>query len=338
MLGQTFRPSGDASWLLPKLAIDDWLVIGSISSEDRCLSILHHFSKDNSLVLASFLNIKDPGNTLFEYEDQSTKLREQNAAQFVKMTKGKGKITDFGLLDSPLLIKNFAISTLEDNHKNIILDTSSLPKRFFFPLIKLFLRSDQVKNLIVTYSIPEKYSEGHLAFDPNDWSYLPMFQKADAPPIAKVEHVIVGVGFVPYRLPELLQHDYEEARITLIFPFPPGPPQFFRNWNFVHQIEKTCQLRDERQIVRVHAHDPSGCYDHFSKITRNGKERAIFAPFGPKSHSIAMCLYAIKHDLDVYYTQPTHYHPQYSIGMRIYKGKPETHTYAIRLGGRDLYK
>ncbi len=71
-------------------------------------------------------------------------------------------------------------------------------------------------------------------------------------------------------------------------------------------------LENDRQIVRVDAHDVSGCFDHISAVAGENFERSVFTPFGPKSHSLAMCLFASKFDCDVYYSQPTHYYPDYS--------------------------
>ena len=197
--------------------------------------------------------------------------------------------------------------------------------------------SEKIENLVVTYSTPERYFEGTLASEPQDWAVLPGFQKEEAPPTPKCIRVIVGVGFLPFRLPDLLKHDYQGAEVTLVLPFPPGPPQFQRNWRFIHEIEKTCPLKDERQIIRIDAQDASRCFDHLCSLTKEGVEDTVLAPFGPKPHSLGMCLFAIKYNCDVYYTQPTHYHPEYSTGMKMRNGKPDTTAYAIKLNGKILY-
>ncbi|WP_353163509.1 hypothetical protein [Salinisphaera shabanensis] len=149
--------------------------------------------------------------------------------------------------------------------------------------------------------------------------------------------VIVGVGFVPYGLPELLKHDYKESNVALIFPFPPGPPQVQRNWEFVHEIEKIVPLKDERAIKRINALDVPGCFDCIERLTNHGESLAVLAPYGPKPHALAMCLAAIKHGYDVYYTQPRYYNSQYSTGVAENCGVDANYAYAIKLRGEKYY-
>lgn len=337
MLGHAFRPWGLADWLLPRIPIEDWHVLGTVSTEDRCLSVLSHLNRDaGNLRSARFIEIDD---LPFELSERCIERRQVNRESIRAILGTSVTISNFNLLDSALLIKRFVLSLVSECGSNIVVDITSLPKRFFFPIIKILLRSSETKNLIVTYSTPESYlpPEQQLASEPEDWAFLPMFQREEAPPAPKCIRVIVGVGFLPLRLPELLKHDYQDAEISLLLPFPPGAPQSQRNWQFVHEIEKTCPLKSNQQIIRVHAYDTPGCFDHLSEIAFSQPERTVFAPFGPKTHSLAMCLFAEKHNCDVYYTQPKHYHPDYSTGRKIINGKPETYAYALKLDGRLLY-
>lgn len=334
MLGNAFRPWGPAGWLFAKLPVTGWLVVGSISTEERCMAILHHLSDKAGLQAAYFLEIQDPPSDL---TDKCNERRLKSKVMFNKLAGAKGDISHFELLDSPIKIKDFIAEIVATNIRNVVIDISSLPKRFFFFMIRQLLNSGKIDNLVVTYSTPERYFEGSLASEPLDWAVLPGFQKEMAPPTPKCVRVVVGVGFLPFRLPDLLKHDYQDTEVTLILPFPPGPPQFQRNWKFIHEIEKTCPLEDDRQIVRVDAQDTSRCFDHIGSITKNGNDDTVLAPFGPKPHSLAMCLFAIKHNCDVYYTQPTKYHPEYSTGMKTRNGKPDTTAYAIKLNGKYLY-
>lgn len=334
MFGEVFRPWGFADWLLPKLPVHDWLVVGSVSTEDRCMAVLHHLSIDSGLQEARFLEIKDEQS---EYSDECDRKRLENRNELDGLLGSQGVVTEFGLLDAYIVIKQFVSKIISDGHRHIVVDISTLPKRFFFPIIRLLLKEEQVVNLVATYSIPLRYSSEELAFDPHEWSILAPFHREVAPPVPDCSHVIVGVGFLPFGLPELIKQDYQAAKVTLLFPFPPGPPQFQRNWRFVHELKKSGMLEDDRQIIRVEAHDVSGCFDHIAAVANDDFERTIFAPFGPKSHSLAMCLLASKFDCDVYYSQPSYYHPDYSQGMKMHNGKPETYAYAIKLNGANLY-
>lgn len=335
MLGSNFRPWGTADWLLSKLNVQRWTLIGCVSTEDRFNSILAHLNASNGLEQAAFISIKDGPS---DYQEAcETKLQRQ-ATRFSAETGALGTITPFNLMDSPTLMERFLSSVLSHDEASVVLDLSCLPKRFFFPMMRLISRRENVLNLVATYSVPSAYTKERLAFDPQDWGYLPMFQREMSPEEPSSNRVIVGVGFLPFQLPELVTHDYDGAEVTLILPFPPGPPQYQRNWQFVHDIfGSNWQGNEKRLIRRVDATDASGCFDHLGSIARAEPELAILAPFGPKPHSLAMCLFAMKHGCDVYYTQPTYYHPDYSTGMKMIDNKPLTYAYLIRNRGIDLY-
>ena len=335
MLGSHFRPWGTVNWLLPKLPCQRWTLIGCVSTEDRCNSILSHLNVATGLERAAFLEILDGPS---EFED---KCRARTAAQkliFSAATAAIGSVSALKLMASPILMERFLNTVIAQDDVNVVLDISCLPKRFFFPLMRLLSRRDNVKNLVVTYSVPDHYTKDNLAFDPLDWGFLPLFQREVAPDEPSPDRVVVGVGFLPFQLPELVTHDFDGAEVTLILPFPPGPPQYQRNWQFVHDIYGNGWLGSEKRLIRrVDATDASGCFDHLGSIARGQAERTILAPFGSKPHSLAMCLFAMKHGCDVYYTQPTYYHPEYSTGMKMLSGTPLTYAYLIRNNGVDLY-
>ncbi len=335
MLSTHFRPWGTVDWLLAKLGSQKWTLIGCVSTEDRCNAILSHLNPANGLERAAFLEIVDGPS---EFEDECRTRRHFQRDIFTSATPRVGSVSEFKLMDSPVLMERFLDTVVDQNSVNIILDISCLPKRFFFPLIRLISRRENVKNLVVTYSVPENYTRQTLAFDPQDWSFLPLFQREVAPHEASSNRVIVGVGFLPFHLPELVTHEFEGAEVTLILPFPPGPPQYQRNWQFVHEIYGTSWLGNEKRLIRrVDATDTSGCFDHLGSIARDEAEQTILAPFGPKPHSLAMCLFAMKHGCDVYYTQPSYYHPMYSTGMKMLGARPLTYAYLIRNNGNNLY-
>jgi hypothetical protein len=335
MLGPNFRPWGTADWLLPKLKVAEWLVLGCVSTEDRCNGVLSHFPFNNGLAAAHFLEIEDEPS---QYSAECRRLRDLQRDKFNNQTGNLGAVTMFPLMASPRLIKPFLDSALGIEGKNVVLDISSLPKRFFFPMLRLLSMSNEVENVVVTYTVPEKYADGHLAFEPQAWSYLPMFQREQAPPTLTNVRVIVSAGFLPFQLPELVEHDFENSQITLLVPFPPGPPQYQRNWKFIHEIfGHMWQGTEKRLIRRADATDVSGCFDHISSIAKEEPKAVLLAPFGPKPHSLAMCLYAMKYGCDVFHSQPKYYNPQYSTGIKESNGKALTHAYVIRLAGRDLY-
>jgi hypothetical protein len=78
---------------------------------------------------------------------------------------------------------------------SVMLDITSLPKRYFFPLLRLFEQSDQVQNLIITYTSAESYEEKEPLSEsaPDGWKPLPGFL-GEAPEGSEV--LIVSVGFM----------------------------------------------------------------------------------------------------------------------------------------------
>ena len=340
MINGTLRPWGKPKWLLQMAALrnEQWLLIGALSTQDRCLSMLRHSSNSFNLGHAAFLEISEQRS---KFKDQIEKRREANRLIWFSQTSGySSELLNYELLE-PIrrLQKQVSQWTSGPFKKSIILDASCLPERYLFPILRWLLASDEVENLIVTCMSAERYTEEDLAYDPDDWAHIqtfgPSFDDSNKP----VKRVIVGAGFLPFSLPEWLKKDYNESsiQVSVLFPFPAPPANIKRSWEFVRQIEVGLQLREERQLVRVGVNDLSGCFDRIDNITRNGSIGTVFAPYGPKAHSIAMCLQAIKTGAQVLYTQPTYYHPEYTTGIKLEDGLPAGFSYAIRVNKRMLY-
>ena len=225
--------------------------------------------------------------------------------------------------------------------ENVILDVSAMPEKFFFPIIRWLLESVQIKNIVITYMLPERYTHEDLAYDARDAGQLHTFTYSGPQPEPTIQNVIVGVGFLPFSLPDWLKKTYKDTntvKVTLMLPFPSAPSNVRKGWEFVRRIETNVKLADDRQILRVDANDLSACFDRIQTVTNAGKTATVFAPFGPKAHSVAMCLQAIKMKAEVYYTQPTFYHPKYSTGIKMDGTVPAGFAYAIRTNGHDLYE
>jgi hypothetical protein len=77
--------------------------------------------------------------------------------------------------------------------------------------------------------------------------------------------------------------------------------------------------------------------DRIISLTRKGAETADLAPFGPKPMSLAMCIYAALTEAQVFYTQPSSYRPDYSVGISQVGGEPEIYAYWIRMSGTTTY-
>lgn len=340
MINGTLRPWGKPSWLLQMESMKDkkWLLIGGISTQVRCLSMVRNQVNTFQLAHAAFLEIIDETS---DFVDQTTALREANRASFqAEVREDLRELHLYGLCDPLMRLKKLVAQWVTGVHgKNIILDVTCLPERFFFPILRWLLESKDVENLIVTCMSPARYTEKDLAYNPEDWKHLYTFGGPLDNTVRTVKRVIVGAGFLPFGLPDLLRKDYTDRNIevSVLFPFPATPASVKRSWEFVRKIELDISLKDDRQLVRVGASDLSACFDRINGITRDGSIPTVFAPYGPKAHSVAMCLKAIQMDAEVLYTQPTFYHPEYTIGVKLDGGVPAGYAYAVRVNGRALY-
>lgn len=340
MINGTLRPWGKPQWLLgmPTLKKESWFLIGSMSTQDRCLSILKHKDKSYDIAYAAFLEIVDVDS---EFAQLSRDRRDINRHSWEQLVGPiQHELITLEIFSPILKIKKLIQKWLHSGiANNIILDVSTLPERFLFPMVRWLLESPVVKNLVITYMLPERYTHEDLAYNAREASHLPTFVDESQFTKSAVKNVIVGVGFLPFSLPEWLKKTYSNSRVkvSLIFPFPSSPANVRKGWEFVRRVEPNVLLADDRQICRVAAHDISGCYDRINLITANGLSPTVFAPFGPKAHSVAMCLHAINTNSEAYFTHPSFYHPEYSMGIRMDGALPAGYAYAIRLSGVNLY-
>jgi len=218
--------------------------------------------------------------------------------------------------------------------RSVVLDVSSLPKRFFFPIIKMILQSTVIDDFMITCTMPASYTQEKLTYNCDDWAHIPSFSGTHK--YTNTEMIVVNVGFSPMGLQEEIEHGEPGMPIKLLFPFPAPSEAVRRSWRFVQQLRKH-RLAGSFQTYRTDAHDVSDAFDRLLSLTNGGKKQAVLAPFGPKPISVAMCIYATLSGAEVFYSQPTVYHPDYSTGVSERGGQKEIYAYWVRLRGRDLY-
>jgi hypothetical protein len=332
MLGNTFRPWGRLTWVFSKLAPLDWSFLGSVNTEDRCLTAWDALRPMVQKSANLFVQIDDLPS---RYTAQSVALREIQLQhlQSSGLASSSKKNMDLFCLEEEIVAT--ADTFLSGASSNIVLDITALPKRFFFPFVHKLLSSKKVSNLLVTYTKPDAYYHGALAEDHKGLAPLPLFRTRQLPD-EKVDVVTIGVGFMPLGLGEFLEKHKHDVVVRTLFPFPPGPPGFQRNWRFINTLRRDYPSA-VKNPVRVEAHDVSDVFDHIVTFTNNGSLRSEFGPFGPKPMSLAMCLFARLTRSVVRYTQPSFYHPLYTTGVRIVEGEPLTYCYCLRLNGVDKY-
>ena len=333
MLGNIFRPVGSVQWILKRMPGVSFGFLGCLSCEDRFIAAFDEITASSKIGVCNFWEIIDPPS---EYSDLAKSKRDRNRNLLLAAGIPSRAVFQMELFAKSYEIEDQVNLFLEAGNRNVILDISSFPKRHFFPLVKLLLKSKKVENLIVTYSSPQSYHKGELAESPDSWHHLPMFGPNSVPE-SGVDFAIVGVGFLPFGLPDLLKAEYRHVSPRLFFPFPSAPPDYQRTWDFVRRIEQSFRLDSDKQILRVNGNDPSDAFDHICQVSDNGVKSLIFAPYGPKPMSLAMAIYATCTGSPAYYTQPSVYHPDYCTGIRTNNGVREVHGYLHRLKGRDFY-
>lgn len=333
MFSATFRPWGTLDWIMPHFLGDKVAYIGVVATEARSLAVIKSYSAP--LAACHAYRIHDP---LPREQENLTKLLDARKEEFQDARAG-AVVRDIKLLASlPDIFQVLDNATIDAD--TILVDISSMPKRFFFPIIKRLLSSERyakLRNIIVSYTVPEKYAEGSLAENPDAWDTIPSFNTIgfdDAK--TRYDYAFIGVGFTPLRLTELFSKQ-DIGNIKAIFPFPPGPPTYNRNWMFMEEIEQTLNVSLD-DPVRVDVENVSEVFDAIRELTSFGDRSALLAPFGPKTFSLAMCLYSIASELTgkgrvpVFYSQPRTYDINYSSGVKKILG------YAIRVDGRNLYE
>lgn len=331
-----YRPWGPLDWLLPRLGARDWSLLGVLGTECRGAATLEMMS---TLPLARrrFLHIHDPAPTpraMFEarYAEMKATMQALGAVS--------GEFRDVELMADIDMIRDELTNFLGAASQHVVLDITSMPKWWFFPLIRMLLDDQRIETLLVTYAIAEKYGK-HLSSDPAALAPLPTFSE---PPDRRTnQELVVGIGFAPLSLRELYAADAEKIRY--LFPFPPGPPNFMRNWEFLRVLETEIENRGIQEEDRffVHMYDCPSVFDALRQFTDDGKRTTALAPFGPKTLSLAMCVFALaagraaRPPVHVYYTQPRRYALDYTTGTSRIDGIPQIKGYCLRLNGVDTY-
>jgi hypothetical protein len=345
------RPHGPLHWIFSKIpSAGPWSIIGALSSEDRFMAAAEQTISVRPGADAHFLYIQPEElstNSFLDATKKKLKVRRKDATTNLPTAK----IVEAGnLLSKDHAIINLAYELVERCHPNVVLDISTMPKRFFFPLLSVLIQSPHVSNLIATNTAPERYCE-ELANNAAEWVPLPMFNgdPLEEPTDATL---IIGVGYQPLNVKDILERIRTlRVAIRLMLPFPSLHPGFIPNWNFFNHIKSEWGTGiNENQappieIVRVATHDVSLAFDRLVQHSEEGrKEALIMAPYGPKAISLAMCLLGIAREkrlgisTEIGYTQPSFYHPDYSSGVATRDGFPDVTAYCLRLNGRDLYQ
>jgi len=336
------RPSGPFQWILDRLrASEHWTLAGSLSAEDRCLaapSELLRAYPATSVRLLKFAPFAEHCHADFRVRlaQNETRAIEQFGNKLSIWPEQPLHSSDHEVLEA---VQQFA----DELHGQVVVDVSTMPKRWFVPLVRAIIDRPEVHTLIATNSKPEKYSRKPLAEDADSWDPLPGYSYADR---GKGATAIVGVGYHPLNLHEFIGECASSGlALKLFLPFPSLHPGFRQNWQFVHALIGEWG-GDRPEIVRVPTDDLSLIFDRLIQHSQDGQADAlVLAPFGPKALSLAMCLLSIARDrispeleTEIGYTQPKVYVADYSTGIAKLDGIPVVNAYCIRIKDRSLYE
>ncbi len=333
----TFRPWGHVDWVLGRLTERAWSFVGVVGTEARSTALARYLSR-GKLHRAAMLAIKDASP--LDEEALNAILAGRQADLVATAGYGADDFTTVPLMADLGIIRAVVEQIAANGATSLIVDITSMPKRWFFALVQAALDNPAIEDLLVTYTAGVGYADT-LAENMSPLRTLPGFYAEDG----RTDHdvVVVGIGFEPSGLPGFLQ-DQKCRSMRLIFPFPPGPPGHRRNWLFVRDIERLTQGElDDMGRVHIHMYDVPQVFDALGEMSDDARATMALAPYGPKTVSLAMCLFALsarragRPDVPVFYAQPLRYADDYTKGAAEIDGVPETTCYCVRLGGRDLY-
>lgn len=335
-----YRPWGPTNWLLEKLGTPTYSVFGCLGPEKRSAASLGNLiSRAEAFTLVKLFDIEP-----IDAEAERSALDASEAA--FQETWGKSYFCAESRLDASLDDIDSTIEEAVSKSKDIILDISSMPKRWFFYIVRQLYLNAEVRNLICVYTSGSKYA-ATLSENPEAMRALPGF----AATIEQVEYeyAFIGIGFQALSMFPLFG-DRRTKHVHMLFPFPPGPPGISKNWEFVEQLERQVATdspppthKDRIVFDQVSAHDVSQAFDAMISITDHANHPALLAPYGPKPISLAMCLFALaadeanKSDVPAFYTQPKRYDLNYTKNAALTESGIETWAYALKLDGKQLY-
>lgn len=336
-----FVPWGELDWVTRRLSKRDWGYLGCISHEDRSLAAvgLRQFTASKCRMVRIF----DADPVDFEAERHSL---DNKTEQVLKNGLAASQISDYSLL-ATLDEMSDVLAELRTLSNSLLLDITSFPKRWFFPLIRMAIQDFDFDDIMALYTEAASYGQV-LSFNPEAIRALPSFTSMSRRTTCDV--AFVSVGYHSHSVLDLF--DVERPRsLKLLFPFPPGPPGVSRNWSFVERLERSIKTEEllrglgtkALEEVRIGALDLPQNFLALMKATDGGEKTSLVAPFGPKPVSLAMCLFSLasefsgKSEVPAYYSQPMRYSSDYSSGVALKLGKPSIFGYPIKIDRKNLY-
>ena len=328
----SFDPWGPVDWLVAVAGValtDNVLCLGTLSFEERSVAV-PLFLRQHAAPHVHLLRIDDPVSR------HTDRIQQEMAVRRATLTDAGVQFAETGcelLASDEQIAQSFrtAVATAPRQPLCLWLDISSMPKRYFFLMVKLAMLDDRVDTLLATYTqpTPAGYVDAHLAEDPDDLRPLPGYAS-----IVDPTTLVIAVGFESLGLPQFLSEYRDKSRRIIVFiPFPPGQPYAQRIWQAVQRLGLKTVGPDARRVAALDAFETARQLEAVlaAEQARAGTTSSVslaLAPYGPKPMSLGMCLFAINRDAPVFYTQPKSYHPLYTTGIG------QSWGYLLKLRGR----
>ena len=324
-----YRPWGPIDWVLSLSGQKTWRFVGVIGTEDRSLCAWARMRYLGVVASELFAEIYDVDSDKYRVRNQAALNNRRE--ELSSLGGHLDSIRPFHLMDEFFKINTFATEA-ESQSTSVVLDITSFPKRFFFPILRFLVNSPNVQNILLTYTTPASYpDDAPLYEDIEQWKFLPGFGGTGEKP----EQWIVSVGFLVESLRRYVG-DNPQEKMKILIPFPAPLTALRRTWQSVAELEQS-NPSDRFEKFRVDTLDMSAAFDRICSLSGTPAKRLAFAPLGPKPTSAAMCLYALQSDSSMLYPQPTIYHPEYSKGIRNDDPSCAVNAYWIKHEGEFLY-
>lgn len=332
MRERTLRPWGVVGNLMPRLQSRPWHFIGCVAAEDRSTGARWALQEAGvGIASECWFRIDDGPNRFSARTTQKLALREKELAESSWRVDRR---VDLDLLCPHDEIVDGFDGCISLSAGSLLIDISSFPKRFFFPLVRMISANRELRDVVYLYSVAERYGELPISEDIEALDALPLFA-----PIRKDQRpdvLILAAGLQALGVLELTEA-IGSADVQLLMPTSSSAMIRAALLRFQKSIESDLSEIQMRPIQFLSPVDSSSA---FTEILRKvgSDQSATLAPFGPKPISLAMALAASVREWPVYYSQPKVYNPDYSIGVASNFGMKTVYAYVERANGVDFYR
>ena len=209
-----YRPWGALFRALNLCSKRNWGFVGTLATEDRSLCAWKQMKASSLIKEEIFLKI-NPINSS-KYSVETNQRLNSKFSEFCGLHGGKDSIFEYELMSELYLIKSL-LDRIKNLSESVVLDISSMPKRFYFLILRDLINNPNVQDVLLTYTSPESYTKEPLYEDIDVWKNLPGFGGNIS---TQKENLIVSIGFLVESLKNYLTTASGLGKVSVMFPFP----------------------------------------------------------------------------------------------------------------------